>query len=251
MAATPPALLLAEEQRRLLDQFEFHVIQERGDTSVVWVGSAMRSGPTSTNNGSVSGTTPSSSASSGTSSPFACAPSVAPSKAVPPDSEQVARVTRFDLTAPHGGGRVPPLTGAKCDPLQRMEPAQSGVAMNSRAQELEAPTPPSLHVIAAAPLLHDNLSIRKGDLASPVTGVSVSSSHQPSRGWRTHVGGDSAVPLGELLRHVDADALTGATQTSVDEKCKELAERLLRMSAEADAVALAMNHDVVSPLEFF
>ncbi|CAG9580403.1 hypothetical_protein [Leishmania major strain Friedlin] len=250
MAATPPALLLTEEQRRLLDQFEFHAIQERGDTPVVWVGSAMWSGVTSTDNGGMSGTTSSSSASSGTSSPSACVPSAAPSEAVPPDSEQVARVTRFDLTTPHDGDRVPPLTGAKCDPLQRMEPAQSGVAMNSRAQELEAPTPPSLHVIAGGPLLHDNLSIRKGDLASPATGVSASSSHQPSRGWRTDVGGGSAVPLGELLRHGDADTLTGATQTSVDEKCKELAERLLRLSAEVDAVALAMNHDVVSPLEF-
>lgn len=252
MAATPPPLLLLpEEQQRLLDQFEFHAIQERGDTQVVWVSSARRSGATSTNSGSTSRTTTSSSsASSGTSSPSSCVPSVAPSKTVPSDSEQVERVTRFDVTAPRDRDHVPPFTGASCDPLQSVEPEQNRFAVDSRAQGLEAPTPPSLHVIAAAPLLHANRSIRKGDLASPGIDVSASSSHQPNRGLCTDVGGDSAMLLGELLCNSDTDTLIGAPQTSMDEKCNELAERLLRLSAEVDAVTFAMNHHVVSPSEF-
>nr|CAJ2479162.1 unnamed protein product [Leishmania braziliensis] len=249
MAATTSALLLTEEQRELLDQFEFHVIQERKDTPAVWVSSAMCNGAASSHNSSISTTASSLSASRCSSTPSSHLPSAALLNAATDGHEQAEGASRCGLAALHDGGHATALAGAEGDLLQRMRPGESASVMDSDARDLEMQTPPSLHVIAAAPLLHGHSSIRKSVLGASAAGVSVSS-HQPSSDLHTNSGSDSTVPLEVLLRSGDADTLDGATQTSVDQQCRELAERLLRSSAEVDAVTFAMDRHVVPPFEF-
>ncbi|KAG5470256.1 hypothetical protein LSCM4_02951 [Leishmania orientalis] len=249
MATTPPGLLLTDEQRLALDQFEFYAIQERRGTPVLRVGSAMRSGSSSGSDSSSSSTASSSRRSSCATSPPSHFASAASSKAVVSDSALADRATHCDSTALCRGGNALPLTGARCEPLQRMCPERSRSIMDSQVPELEVPTPPSLHVIAAVPLLHDHDSAGKGDVASSAAGVSASS-RRPRRGLRASAASGSAVPLEALVRHGDAGALDGAPQASVGERCEELAERLVRLSAQADAATFAMDRRVVPPLEF-
>ncbi|KAG5470672.1 hypothetical protein LSCM1_01918 [Leishmania martiniquensis] len=251
MATTPPALLLTEEQRSLLDQFEHYALQERRDTRVMRVAAAMRNGSNSSNHsssGSSASTAPSSSVSSRSSPPYSYFASAVPSQGVTSDSAHAERAALCDMSALCSGDDAVPLAGAGREPLQGRCPGRNGSAADSQAPELEVSTLRCLPVIATAPLLHDGSSARHGDVASSAAGVCAS--RRPSGGLHAGVGGGSAVPLEGLLRNGDADALDGVTRRSVSEGCEELAERLLRLSAQADAQTFAMDHRVAPPFEF-
>ncbi|KAG5496327.1 hypothetical protein JKF63_02629 [Porcisia hertigi] len=245
MAAPQPTLLPSDEQRSLLDQFVFHAIQEKIDAPVIWVGSGGRHEANGTTNNRVSSTASTSSTSSRSSS-FSLAQS---SAAADVRSNLSMNETRPDATALHDRGLAPFATSGTLDPLQRVPQEQSVCVVDSQAQALERATPPSLHVIGATPLLRGHNVALRGELASPLTSAPASS-HQPSGSMRTGIASESVAPPEPLRRNSDADALDRATQMSVDEQCQVLAERLLRLSADVDAVTFAMDHRVMSPSDF-
>ncbi|KAK7201975.1 hypothetical protein NESM_000265500 [Novymonas esmeraldas] len=93
---------------------------------------------------------------------------------------------------------------------------------------------PSMHIVATSPLLHAATSPHSGGASSCADGSKAATALAAE-----------AVPL-------DSHALGDETTVppSIDQLCSELAERLLRSSAEVGAMSSAMDRHVLPPSEF-
>ncbi|KPI90101.1 hypothetical protein ABL78_0746 [Leptomonas seymouri] len=219
---------LTEEQKTLLAQFELRTISASDDTPVIVVGrSCMRYTEEASASSSCSSRASTMSLHQAESGSAALntksrailessLPDVAPSVSLNPN-------TAICASPSQDNPKTRLLAEEKVHLLQ-------DAAVGGGSSDLPAPDVCNLYVTSAAPLLH--IDTGSTDASRSELQLQRNASH-------------NALAFNMATTDMEAE-----NRKSLDERCQEMAERLVRLSAEVDAVAFRMDHSVPPPSEF-